>query len=483
MMRRTDSQVSAGSHSLEMRRRSEPRSPGTRITSISPTTNLPRVAMLSLHSSPLARLGARKAGGMNVYVRELARELGRRGAHVDVFTRRTSVDEPQIVEIGERARVISLDAGVCGGCDDGDALLPHVSEFAGRVRDFARCAATTYDVIHSHYWLSGVAALELRRAWSAPIVQMFHTLGAMKNRIAPDKRIAEGSAARLRAEEELLRTADAIIAATPRDRAQMQSFSRERRGTTATNDHGDTHTHDAPIEVIPCGVDANNFRPLDRRDARATLGLPACPAKLLLFVGRIEPLKGLDTLLRALAMLRARRGDSTPTLVVVGGAVGRSASCGATEERRLQALVRELDLSAHVFFAGARPHEELPLYYNAADLLVAPSHYESFGMVALEAQACGTPVVASRVGGLTFTVEDNVTGLLAPWHDPAAFADRIDRLLADDDLRRRMGERARQQAARYDWSQIAARALDLYARVSVKAAHTSHPARAVGSTT
>jgi D-inositol-3-phosphate glycosyltransferase len=403
-----------------------------------------RVAMLAVHSSPLAAIGSREAGGMNVYVRELARELGRRGVAVDIFTRSQRRGEPTVVEVGPNARVVTLRTGPAAPYDK-NWVLDHLPEFVSRIRCFADGQDLHYDLIHSHYWLSGVAALELRKMWGAPVVQMFHTLGAMKNQVAAAPIWGETDE-RVRIEGRLLREADMIVAATPLDRAQMQFHY----GTD-----GDR------IAVIPGGVDTSVFRPHDRAEARRRLMLPAAPTKLVLFVGRIEPLKGLDTLIHAVSHIR----DDETRLIVVGGDAHAREDQWSGEERRLRALVHDLQLNDRVAFIGSRPQAQLPLLYSAADVVAVPSHYESFGLVALEAQACGTPVVASRVGGLTYTVRDGVSGFLVPADDPHAFAARIGQLVDHEGLREEMGAHAIQNAQSYDWSAIAGQMLDLYGGV------------------
>ena len=420
--------------------------------------------MLAVHSSPLATLGGKEAGGMNVYVRELARELGRRGVAVDMFTRSQRRGEPQIVELGPNVRVVTLHTGPAAPYDK-NWVLDYLPEFVRRVRCFADGQDLSYDLIHSHYWLSGVAALELRKMWNVPVVHMFHTLGAMKNQVAKTSVWAETDE-RVRIEGRLLREADAIIAATPLDRAQMQFHY----GVESDR-----------VVVIPCGVDTTMFRPHDQTDARFRLGLPPQPTSIVLFVGRIEPLKGLDTLLHALALLVEADQPVRPDiqLVVVGGDAHARADQWGGEERRLRALVQELGITDLVRFVGSRPQAQLPLLYSAADIVAVPSHYESFGLVALEAQACGTPVVASRTGGLTFTVQDGGSGFLEPWDQPAAFARRIQQLVAHEGLRQEMGAQAIVNAQSYAWPRIADQVLDLYEAVqdSRRPAHAIAPLR------
>jgi D-inositol-3-phosphate glycosyltransferase len=419
-----------------------------------------RIAMLAVHSSPLATLGGREAGGMNVYVRELACELGRRGLAVDIFTRSQRRGEPQIVRLGSNTRVVTLRAGPAVPYNK-NWVLDYLPEFVSRIRCFADGQDLHYDIIHSHYWLSGAAALELRKMWGAPIVQMFHTLGVMKNQVAKTALWNETND-RIEIEGRLLHEADTIIAATPLERAQMQF-------------HYGVETD--RIVVLPGGVDIRRFRPHHQTEARRRLGLPSQPTKIVLFVGRIEPLKGLDTLIQALALLAARRPVLRPhlQLMVVGGGTHTREDQWSSEERRLRALVDELSLGDIVHFAGAWPQRQLPLLYNAADVVAVPSHYESFGLVALEAQACGTPVVASRVGGLTYTVQDGVSGFLVPPYDAVAFAQRIESLLLHEGMREKMGARAVVRAQSYAWPCIADRVLALYQTV----AHRRQPAHAI----
>jgi D-inositol-3-phosphate glycosyltransferase len=399
-----------------------------------------RVAMLCVHSSPLARLGGKEAGGMNVYVGELAKELGRRGIAVDIFTRSQEPFAPKSVHFAPNVRVLNLHTGPAAPYDK-NWVLTYLPEFVSRVRCFADGQDLTYDVIHSHYWLSGEAGLRLRRSLGAPLIHMFHTLGAMKNEVARGAEETE-TMQRISIERRLLHEADHIVAATPLDRAQML----ERYGATA------------PIEIIPCGVDLDHFRPLSQADARARLDIPPAPHRMVLFVGRFEPLKGIDTLVRAAARLKQRYGDFCVALV--GG--DRDPDGWNNEARRIDQLRRELGVEQQVVFVGARSQRLLPLYYAAADALAMPSHYESFGMVALEAMSCGTPVVASRAGGLTYTVEDGASGFLVPVGDDAALAARLDALLGNDTLRATMSANARARALRFGWGPVADELLALY---------------------
>jgi D-inositol-3-phosphate glycosyltransferase len=405
-----------------------------------------RIAMLSVHSSPLARLGGKEAGGMNVYVRELARELGRRGHSVDIFTRSQERGVPTIEPLSLNARVINLHTGPAAPYDK-NWVLTYLPEFVSRVRCFADGEDLSYDLIHSHYWLSGEAALRLRRSWGVPMAHMFHTLGAMKNSVARSKEETE-TGQRIAIERGLMHQADAIVAATSIDRAQM-----------VWNYGADAER----IKIIPCGVDLRTFHPQSRVVARARLGLPA-DQRLLLCVGRMEPLKGMDALIEALALLFAAQPElrGTTQVLLVGGDDEAHAERWNTEQRRLHALRVELGVADGVRFLGAQPQELLPDYFAAADVVAVPSHYESFGMVALEALACGAAVIASNVGGLSLTIEDGVSGLLTPVADPQALAERIGLLLNNPERTEQMRVAARKRATLYGWEAVGQQVLRLY---------------------
>lgn len=410
-----------------------------------------QIAILSLHTSPLARLGGKEAGGMNVYVREQARELGRRGVLVDIFTRSQAPDVPPQVALAPGVQVISLPAGPLAPYDK-NAILAHLDAFVAGVQQFAANHARDYALIHSHYWVSGAAALRLRPHWQVPVVQMFHTLGALKNRVARSTEETETSA-RIALERQLLHEVDAVVAATPLDRAHM------------IEQYGADGAH---IHVIPCGVDTALFRPQPQDAARAHLGLPTAP-RLLLGLGRMEPLKGLDALIEALALLRRSQaaGAADLRVLLVGGEPEERPAQWNAEQRRLANLRDSLGLDDAVIFAGAQPQTLLPSYYAAADVFVMPSHYESFGLAALEALACGTPVVASNAGGLAFIIEDGRSGLLVPPNDPPALAAQLERVLGDAALWQRLHMGGLQRAATYSWARVVDSLDQLYARLLV----------------
>jgi D-inositol-3-phosphate glycosyltransferase len=361
--------------------------------------------------------------------------LARQDLQVDVFTRRTDADTPAVVELAPGARVIQVDAGPLELVPPDD-LLPFVPLFTAGVVAFAGVQGQAYDVVHSHYWLSGLVALRLRRRWRVPAVHMFHTLAQVKRRVAGIWTAADQRRAVL--EQEVLTGMDAIVAANTLEAAQLR---RLYDGSGAR------------IYTIPCGVDLALFAPGDRAAAREALGLPA-GVPLVLAAARIEPLKDLGTAVRAVGLL-ARRGLPDAHLVIAGGPLtGRA---GAQEEARLRSLAAQTGLGGRLRLVGAVAQRELPRYMAAADAVIVPSLYESFGMVALEALACGRPVVASAAGGLQLTVHDGENGFLAPVGDAAAFADRLAAVLRNPILARHMSLRARRSAEPYSWTAVADR--------------------------
>ncbi len=421
-----------------------------------------RVAMFSVHSCPLAALGGRETGGMNVYVRELSRHLGQQGIAVDVYTRRQDPCMPTVVDFAPQARVIHLNAGPPAPYTK-YRVLDHLPEFLERVQGFMATHGLCYDLLHSHYWLSGRVALQLRQALRLPMVHMSHTLGYPKNAVAQQSWEREPSD-RLQVEYEVLKHSDALVAESEASKQHM------------------IHDYDvAPecIRVIPCGVDTSVFFLHDRQRARQALGLPEGP--LLLFVGRLQPLKGIDTFLRVTQEVRRTYEDVQA--LVVGGGVDADDHHEAQELSRLQNLTAHLGLAQHVRFITAQPQNVLTQYYAAADVFVMPSHYESFGMVVLEAMACGTPVVASRVGGLASTVVQGQTGFLAPVGDTQAFAAAILRLLAAPSLWQTYSHASHRRAQAFIWPRISQRTLQLYGHLlRQRTAETEQWATVLGPT-
>jgi len=407
------------------------------------------IAMLSYHTCPLATLGGKDTGGMNVYVRDLTRALGQKGIHVDVFTRSQDEHVPHVLhDLGYGNRVVHVPAGPEHPIAKKE-LAEYIPQFVDGIRQFADEKGIRYDVIHSHYWMSGIAAASLSDLWAgAPILHMFHTLGEMKNRIARSDSEREGPY-RVEGEKRVLKRASRLIVATEAEKAQLQWLYK-----------GDVRK----MEVIPPGVDICHFYPIPKDEARQFIGI-APDQQMVLFVGRIEPLKGVDTLIRAMSCLKFQEVGHPVYLAIIGGEPDADPDKMTAEMARLQKLCDDLAMGQTVIFLGKRAQDTLPYYYSAADVLVMPSFYESFGMVALEAMACGTPVVASQVGGLAFLVRDGETGFTVPEGDPAALCDKLTLLLNDHDLRARMGQCAAEYAQGYDWDRIAAQMVDVYGRL------------------
>ncbi len=405
-----------------------------------------RIAMLSVHTCPLAMLGGKKTGGMNVYVRDLSIELARRGIQVDVFTRSQDDCVPAIShELGFGARVIHIPAGPQEPIPVAD-IIGHLDEFVAGVLRVAQEEQLHYDLIHSHYWLSGLVAERLQREWpSAPIVHMFHTLGHMKNRVATgdNERVPPE---RITGEQHVLQVADRIIVATPAEQAQLHWLYGVRTGKEV---------------VIPPGVDLDRFYAIPKAQAKAAVGIPDSHRNIM-FVGRIEPLKGIDTLLQAIALIQNRYPEAVENVCVaiIGG--DPWSDNPDVEMARLQAMRTELGVHDMVTFLGAKDQNILPNYYAAAEMVIMPSHYESFGMVALEAMATGTPVIASEVGGLAFLIRDGENGFHVPSRDPEALAERIYELLVNPACRNRLGHQAQQYAQQYAWPKIVDRLLRVY---------------------
>ena len=407
------------------------------------------VAMLSYHTCPLATLGGKDTGGMNVYVRDLTLELGRMGIHVDVFTRSQDEHVPHVLhDLGFGNRVVHIPAGPEHPVPKVE-LPDYIPQFVKGIEQFAEEKGIHYELIHSHYWMSGLAAGALSDAWHrTPIVHMFHTLGEMKNRVAHSDAEREGSY-RLEGERDVLARVDRVIAATPAEKAQLEwLYKADMR----------------KVVVVPPGVDVGHFYPIPVDEARQFIGL-TLDARMILFVGRIEPLKGLDTLIKAVACLRVKDLAEPVHLAVIGGDPDAAPEEMSAEMAHIQRMCDELTVGKMVAFLGKRSQDTLPYYYSAAEVVVMPSHYESFGMVALEAMACGTPVIASEVGGLAFLVQDGVTGYHVPDEDDAALCEKLTLLLGDTQLRQTLGRNAAQYARNYAWEKIAPQIVEIYSDV------------------
>ncbi|WP_179951108.1 D-inositol-3-phosphate glycosyltransferase [Xylanimonas oleitrophica] len=417
-----------------------------------PPSRGPRVAMLSVHTSPLDQPGTGDAGGMNVYVVELARALAARGAEVEIYTRATSSAQPKVVDASPGVRVIHVAAGPFEGLDKNDLPGQLCAFTAGVLRAEAHRPEGWYDVVHTHYWLSGQAGWLAADRWDVPLVHTMHTMAKVKNAaLAPGD--APEPLGRVIGEEQVVEAADALVAST---REEADDLVREYG---ADPDH---------VHVVAPGVDLETFTApapgtLDRAVLRARLGLPV-GRPVILFAGRVQLLKGPDVLVRALPLLGSSGSGAAPgpaapgpVLVVLGGASGRP-----TAVRELEALAHQCGVRDRVLVHPPVPRHELADWYRAADVVAVPSHNESFGLVAAEAQACGTPVVAAAVGGLRTVVVDGVSGVLVPDHEPETWARELGALLADDERRAALGAGAARSAQRFGWDAAAAAVLDVY---------------------
>ena len=407
--------------------------------------SIERVAMISLHTSPLDQPGIGDAGGMNVYVLELAKRLATRGIEVDIFTRATeSASEPQVIA-ADGVLVRHITAGPFEGLTKGE-LPGQLCVFAREVlRAEAAKPLGHYDAVHSHYWLSGQVGALARDRWGVPLIHSMHTMAKVKN-----DALAEGDTpepeGRIIGEEQVVEAADMLLANTDLEAKQLINLYDADPGR---------------VEVVHPGVDLAVFRPHDRLTVRRELGLPA-DAHVLLFAGRIQPLKAPDVLLRAVAVLLERRPELRSRLVVP--VVGGPSGSGLEHPEALADLASDLSLADIVRFVPPVAQAVLSRWCAAADLVAVPSYNESFGLVAVEAQASGTPVVAAAVGGLTTVVSDGVSGLLVDGHDAGAWATALERIVTDDALRGRLAAGALDHARGFSWDRTADRTLDVYER-------------------
>jgi len=398
--------------------------------------------MISMHTSPLQQPGSGDAGGMNVYVLNTARQLARQGVEVDIFTRATRPSQGEVVDVEPGLRVVNIVAGPYDGLEK-EALPTQLAAFAGGMLQFHRCHDVDYDLIHSHYWLSGQVGWLLRDLWEVPLVHTAHTLAAVKNAHRSDDDSPESEARRI-CEQQLVDNADVLVVNTPEE----------------ANDLVDHYDADPDrIVVVSPGTDVEMFSPGTDRNterSRRLLGIPL-DAELVAFVGRLQQFKGPQVLIRATAEMVQRNPGRKLRVIICGGASGAAAT-----ERQYMELARELGVARRIRFLDPRPPEELVTIYQAADIVAVPSYNESFGLVAMEAQACGTPVVAARVGGLPVAVAEGETGLLVDGHGTADWADALESLLDDDDTRLRMAGEAVQHAANFSWSASASQLASVY---------------------
>ena len=394
-----------------------------------------KIAMLSVHSSPVGELGAKDTGGMSVYVRELARQLGNRGHLVDIYTRLNGSEQKRITQLYDNVRLIHLHAG------DNDqmnklALYAHLDEFFKELEEFRNRNSLDYDLIHSHYWLSGRVGNWAQEHWEVPHVFMFHTVGAVKNSTAGSEKEPK---LRTTIEKHLTRKCDRFLVATDRER-----------------DHLVQHYGACPetIGVVPCGVNLDLFRPLDKAAARQQLGF-AQDESIVLYVGRFAPVKGIDKLMEAIAHLQHHR---QLRLVVVGGD-----GEGAPEYKSFRRLARKLSIQDSVTFTGRIEQDGLPPYYSAADVLAVPSHYESFGLVALESLASGTPVVATKVGAMENVLREGETGHVVSNGSSRSFADGIETFISRQHPP--SVDEVRASVFKFSWASVASAMIDEYTAV------------------
>ncbi len=421
-----------------------------------------RVATLSVHTSPLEQPGTGDAGGMNVYVVEVSKRLAARGIEVEIFTRATSSEQPPVAELCPGVTVRHITAGPYEGLAKGDLCSQLCAFASGVLRVEAMHEPGYFDVVHSHYWLSGQVGWLAKERWGVPLVHSMHTMAKVKNAL-----LAEGDTpepqARVIGEMQVVEAADRLVASTDDEADQLvELYGAEPRR----------------VVTVPPGVDLDVFRPRPRRAARTRLGL-ARDAQVLLFVGRLQPLKAPDVLLHAAARLLADRPALRDSLVVA--VVGGPSGTGLEHPTYLQELAVELGIADVVRFEPPAPQSRLADWYTAADVCVVPSYNETFGLVAVEAQACGTPVVAASVGGLVTAVADGSSGLLVAGHDPAAYAAAVARLLDEPALRTRLAEGAVTHARRFGWSATVDGLLGTYrAALEEQAAVTSLDMRVAG---
>jgi D-inositol-3-phosphate glycosyltransferase len=422
-----------------------------------------RIALVSEHASPAALLGGADAGGQNVYVDALSRQLGRLGLAVDVFVRRDHAEAPEVVDWAAGVRIVNLPAGPPHVVPKDD-LWPFMPAFRDALIGFQERQGVRYDVVHGNFWMSGWVAAELRRALGIPAVQLFHALGMTKRR---HQGAADTSPAdRIGVERRVVAEVDRVIAQCPNERAELR------------DDYGACPDS---IALIPAGVDTDTFRPVPRAAARRQIGL-AIDGPLVVYVGRLLPRKDIRNVVRAIAVLNRRWRDAgtpgrPPRLLVVGGETAEPDAVATPEIGALQRLAAELGVAGQVQFTGQRPQHVLRHYYGAGDVVATTPWYEPFGLTPLEAMACGRPVIGSAVGGIAFTVQDGVTGYLVPPGDPQALADRLQLLLTRPDLCAGMGRAARTRVEReFTWPVAAGRVAALYEELLASAANGIRPA-------
>lgn len=402
------------------------------------SANQKRIALISVHGDPAIEIGKEEAGGQNVYVRHVGEALAELGWQVDMFTRKASADQETIVEHSANCRTIRLTAGPEEFVPR-DNIFGYAPEFVQQLLKFQQQSGIEYPLFHTNYWISSWVGMQLKKIQGSKQVHTYHSLGAIKYKsVSTIPLIAK---TRLDVEKEVLETAERIVATSPQEKEHMRSVSPKGN-----------------IDIIPCGTDIHRYGSIDKQAARAELGINP-ETKVVLYVGRFDRRKGIETLVRAVGKSQLRGTDLK--LIIGGGS--RPGQSDGIERDRIEGIVEELGMSDFTVFPGRLGDEILPTYYAAADVCVVPSHYEPFGLVAIEAMASGTPVVASDVGGLQFTVVPGETGLLAPPKNDVAFAAAIDAILLDPDYRNQLGQAARKRVeSKFSWGGVAAQLSELY---------------------
>ena len=413
-----------------------------------------RIALISVHGDPAIEIGKEEAGGQNVYVRQVGEALSRQGWEVDMFTRRSDADQASIVQHTPHCRTIRLTAGPQEFIPRDD-LFSYLPEFVEKMQQFQTDEGIEYEIVHTNYWLSSWVGMTLKKLQGVKQVHTYHSLGAVKYQsVSAIPMIAK---TRLATEKTCLETAERIVATSPQEQEHMRSL---------VSQHGN-------IDIIPCGTDIERFGQISREEARQQLGIDQ-DAKVVLYVGRFDRRKGIETVVRAVG--RSTLRDSEKLRLIIGGG-SRPGQSDGIERDRIEGIVEELGLQDITTFPGRLGAENLHLYYAAADVCVVPSHYEPFGLVAIEAMASHTPVVASNVGGLQFTVIPEVTGLLAPPKDDAAFAIAIDRILMNPEWRDELSQAARHRVETlFSWDGVASQLGKLYKRLMKEGAQQKQPA-------
>ncbi len=394
-----------------------------------------RIAMISLHTSPLASEEGKETGGMNVYVLKLSQELAKDGIFVDIYTYRQNKKQQRIITISPKLRVIHIDAETPRHIPK-KRLLNHISEFSDSMCSVIQKEQISYDLIHSHYYLSGLVALKVKEKLKKPIaiIHMFHTLGLMKNLVAREENEREDKE-RIASEFLLADKANAIIASSDTDKLYLQYLY-----------NADPHK----VFVITPGVDTQQFKPIDKTIAKREIQANVTH-KIILFVGRIEPLKGIDGLIYAMKILRKRNPNLSLCLWIVGGDISQKSHRWSRELQKLEEIRNVLHLNSVVTFVGQQHQKNLPFFYNASEIVVMPSHYESFGIAALEAMACGIPVITTNVSGITDLLTPEQNELVTSVNNPLELSEKIEYLITNQKVYRQISQEIISLAKGFDW--------------------------------